>query len=182
MWKFLSTLNFNCIPILCKKKPQTTWFCYHAELRMFFSKKKKQQSSKLCVYLAKKTRPLQNCSTVCDKAYKQIHAYVILFDLWLSMEFYKFLNITHTWSALLLFHHIHTLLKSTCIYTVHDLLLMGIADNSTYFNVLMFFQETSTCSRSHIIEWFVLIFYVMCNIISQQKNAKDVGNHCKTSL
>lgn len=129
-----------------------------------------------------KNRPLQNCSTVCDKAYKQIHAYVILFDLWLSMEFYKFLNITHTWSALLLFHHIHTLLKSTCIYKVHDLLLMGIDDNSTYFNVLMFLQETSTCSRSHIIEWFVLIFYVMCNIIPQQKNAKDVGNHCKTSL
>lgn len=130
-----------------------------------------------------KNRPLQNCSTVCDKVYKQIHAYVILFDLWLSMEFYKFLNITHTWSALLLFHHIHTLLKkSTCIYTVHDLLLMGIDDNSTCFNVLMFFQETSTCSRSHIIEWFVLIFYVMCNIIPQQKNAKDVGNHCKTSL
>lgn len=130
-----------------------------------------------------KNRPLQNCSTVCDKAYKQIHAYVILFDLWLSMEFYKFLNITHTWSALLLFHHIHTLLKkSTCIYTVHDLLLMGIDDNRTYFNFLMFFQETSTCSRSHIIEWFVLIFYVMCNIIPQQKNAKDVGNHCKTSL
>lgn len=127
-----------------------------------------------------KNRPLQNCSTVCDKVYKQIHAYVILFDLWLSMEFYKFLNITHTWSALLLFHHIHTLLKSTCIYTVHDLLLMGIDDNSTCFNVLMFFQETSTCSRSHIIEWFVLIFYVMCNIIPQQKNAKDVGNHCKT--
>lgn len=129
-----------------------------------------------------KNRPHQNCSTVCDKAYKQIHAYVILFDLWLSMEFNKFLNITHTWSALLLFHHIHTLLKSTCIYTVHDLLLMGINDNSTCFNVLMFFQETSTCSCSHIIEWFVLIFYVMCNIIPQQKNAKDVGNHCKTSL
>lgn len=157
----------TAFPSCAKKPPKPPDFVIMLNQGCFLVKKKTEFKT-VCLS-CQKNRPHQNCSTVCDKAYKQIHAYVILFDLWLSMEFYKFLNITHTWSALLLFHHIHTLLKSTCIYKVHDLLLMGIDDNSTCFNVLMFFQETSTCSCSHIIEWFVLIFSMLCAILSHNR-------------